>query len=108
RRDPGSAKLFLRDGEPPREGERLRNPDLADLLQALAERNSVEPFYRGDIARRIADAFRQHGGLVTADDLAAYQAREVSPLVLDWQGYQLYTPPLTAGGLTVFQALTTL
>jgi gamma-glutamyltranspeptidase/glutathione hydrolase len=104
-KDPAAARLFLEKGEPRPAGSALRNPDLADLLQNLAERNSVDAFYRGAIARRIAAAFRQHGGLVTEADLAAYRAREVEPLTLHWRGYTIRTAPLTAGGLTVFQTL---
>jgi gamma-glutamyltranspeptidase/glutathione hydrolase len=108
RRDLASAQLFLPRGEPPPVGARLRNPDLADMLQALADRGRVDDFYRGDIARRIAAAFRRNGGLVTADDLAAYRAREVTPLELEWNGFTVHTAPLTAGGLTVLQALAAL
>jgi gamma-glutamyltranspeptidase / glutathione hydrolase len=108
RSDPGSAKLYLPDGKPPNPGETLRNPDLARLLSTLAQRNSVESFYRGDIAQRIAEAFQKSGGLVSAEDLAAYQAREVKPLSLQYGAFNLFTAPLTAGGLTVFQALSVL
>ncbi len=107
-RDPGSARLFFRKGEPLAEGDRFRNPDLADMLQKLADRGSVESFYRGDVAERIARAFKDNGGLVTAKDFAAYRAREVEPLRLEWRGHVIHTAPLTAGGLTVLQALTTL
>jgi gamma-glutamyltranspeptidase/glutathione hydrolase len=106
--DPATARLLLDNGEPLKQGSTYRNPDLADLLSSLAEQNSVEPFYRGDIARRIAAAFRKHGGLVTADDLAAYHAREVTPLRLDWRGCAIWTAPLTAGGATVLEALAVL
>ncbi len=108
RKDPASARWLLKQDEPPSAGSTLRNPDLAALLQTLAERNSVDSFYRGDIGRRIADAFQKHGGLVTAADLAAYQAHEVTPLEFSWRGYSLHTAPLTAGGATVFQALAVL
>src|SRR5439155_24635932 len=104
RRDPGLAKIYLANGRLPGEGERVRNPDLAALLTTLAERNSVESFYRGDIAQRIADAFQKNGGLVTAADLAAYRAREAEPLVMCWNDFGIHTAPLTAGGLTVLQA----
>ena len=107
-RDPGSGKLFLCNGEPLKDGERFRNPDLADMLQGLADRGRVDDFYQGKIADRIAAAFRKHGGLVTAKDLADYRAVEVAPLSLEWQGYTVHTPPPTAGGLTVLQALATL
>ena len=100
-----SAKLFLKDNEPLKEGELFRNPELAQTLAALAERNSVDSFYRGDIAQGIAADFKKHGGLVTEKDLAEYRAREVSPLELEWNGFTIYTAPLTAGGITVLQAL---
>ena len=106
--DPGSAKLFLKNGEPLAEGSTFRNPDLANLLEALADKGRVDAFYKGDIADKIAAAFRKNGGLVTADDLAAYKPVEVAPLRLDWRDHTLYTPPPTAGGLTVFQALSIL
>lgn len=107
-KDPGSARLLLRDGEPLKAGTKFRNSDLADLLQKLAERNSVDSFYRGDYAERIAAEFAKHGGLVTLADLSAYRAREVEPLRLDWRGYTIYTAPLTAGGATVLEALSLL
>jgi gamma-glutamyltranspeptidase/glutathione hydrolase len=107
-RDVGSAALLVPNGEPLAAGTTFRNPDLAALLQTLADRNSVESFYRGDIARRSANEFQRHGGLVTEADLNGFRAREVSPLVLDWNGSRIITAPLTAGGLTVLQALAAL
>ncbi len=108
RADPGMAKLYLRDGESLKAGDAMRNPALAALLTTLAERNSVDSFYRGDLAQRVADGFQQNGGLVTTTDLAAYQAHEVDPLVLRWNDFAIHTAPLTAGGLTVLQALAAL
>jgi gamma-glutamyltranspeptidase/glutathione hydrolase len=104
-KDEASARLLLDNGEPPKPGALFRNPDLAKLLETLANENSVEAFYRGPIAKQIAAAFRKHGGIVTVEDLAAYQAREVEPLELSWRGYSIRTAPLTAGGLSVLQAL---
>jgi gamma-glutamyltranspeptidase / glutathione hydrolase len=106
--DAGSAKLFLRNGEPLKEGATFRNPDLTRLLETLAEAGSVGPFYKGKIADAIAGAVQANGGLVTATDLAAYQALEVTPLALDWTGYTVHTPPPTSGGLTVLQTLAAL
>lgn len=102
---PDSAKLYLRNGEPLKEGELMRNPELAEMLETLAKRNSVESFYRGDIAQRIADAFQKNDGLVTAKDLAAYHARKVKPLELEWKDARIFTAPLTAGGLTIIEIL---
>jgi gamma-glutamyltranspeptidase/glutathione hydrolase len=103
--DPASAKLYLPDGEPPKAGSTMTIPDLAALLETLAKRGSVDSFYRGDIAARIAAAFQAHGGLVTTADLAAYHAREVEPLALAWRGATIRTPPPTAGGATILETL---
>ena len=88
--------------------EKQRNVALAKLLKALAQRNSVESFYRGDIARRIADAFQKNGGLVTEEDLAAYRAKEVKPLEMNWNGMTIHTAPLTSPGLMMLEAMSIL
>jgi gamma-glutamyltranspeptidase/glutathione hydrolase len=108
RKDPGSARLYLPGGAAPKAGETWRNPALAEVLVTLAKAESIEPFYRGAIARRIAEAFAKNGGLVTAQDLGAYQARMVEPLAFTWGGRTIHTAPLTCGGLTVLQMLATL
>ena len=104
----GGRRLFFKDGEPLAAGDTYRNPEVAALLETLAQRNSVDSFYRGDLALRIAESFQKYGGIVTAKDLAAYQAREVEPLRFEWNGCDVRTAPLTSGGLTVLQALATL
>jgi gamma-glutamyltranspeptidase / glutathione hydrolase len=105
RKDAGATELLFKDGEPLQPGDTYRNAQLARMLEKLAAENSVEPFYRGNIARQIADAFEQNGGLVTAQDLADYDAHEVEALELNWRGHIIRTAPLTAGGLSVLQAL---
>ena len=108
RRDAGSAELLLVGGEPPSSGAVFRNPDLATMLESLAEAGSVDGFYRGEIGRIIAGAFQNNGGLVTFDDMAAYQAQEADPLVFEWMGQTVHTAPLTAGGATIVEALSIL
>lgn len=104
-KDAGSARLYLPGGAVPAAGSLFKNPELAEVLATLAQANSVEPFYRGDIALRIAEGFAKNGGLVTAEDLAAYRARLMEPLRLQWGEHTIHTPPLTCGGITVLQML---
>src|SRR5262245_32648315 len=106
--DPGSRALYFRDGKPLTATDHCANPDLSRLLESLARDTSVESFYRGEIGKRIAAAFAAGGGLVTADDMAAYRAREVEPLVLKWHDWTVYTAPLTAGGATIIESLSLL
>ena len=108
RKDPAIARLLLVNGEPLKAGEQYANPELAALLQTLADRNSVGSFYRGDVAHQIADEFQRRGGLVTFGDMAACEAREVKPLSLKWGDHTIRTGPLLAGGLTTLQALSCL
>ena len=103
--DPGSRALYFQDGQPLAASDRFRNPELAKLLESLAADNSVEPFYRGEIAQRIATNFAKNGGLVTAEDFAAYRAHEVEPLKITWGEWTIRTAPLTAGGATALHAL---
>lgn len=105
RADAGSAKLFFTSDRPLREGERFRNPDLAGLLETLAEAGNVASFYRGKIAESIVAANRKGGGILTLDDFAKYQARVETPLTIEWNGYRIHTPPPASGGLTVVESL---
>ncbi len=104
-KDPGTRKLYFPDGKPLANKAISTNPDLAALLETLAKANSVEPFYRGDIAQRIAEAFEKNGGLVTAKDLAEYKPLLVEPISLKWDDRTIHTCPLTCGGLTTLQML---
>ena len=104
-KDAGTARLYLPGGAAPAAGSLFKNPRLADVLDTLAKANSIEPFYRGDIAQCIAEGFSKNGGLVTKEDLAAYRARLVEPLRLSWGGHTIHTPPLGCGGITVLQML---
>lgn len=104
-KDAGTARLYLPGGAAPAAGSLFKNPQLADVLDTLAKANSIEPFYRGDIAQCIAEGFSKNGGLVTKEDLAAYRARWVEPLRLSWGAHTIHTPPLGCGGITVLQML---
>lgn len=107
-KDAGTARLYLPGGSAPEVDSLFKNPALAEVLETLAQANSIEPFYRGDIAQRIAEGFAKNGGLVTTDDLAAFRARLVEPLRLSWGEHSILTPPLTSGGITVLQMLSIL
>ncbi len=107
-KDPGAAALLCPGGNPLAEGTTYRNLDLAAMLEELTAAGSSEPFYRGAVAERIVAAFEKNGGIMTVDDFAALRAEVVEPLRMEWQGYELFTAPLTAGGATIFETLSIL
>ena len=99
---PASAKIFLKDGEVLREGERLVQADLAASLQAIA-RDGPRAFYEGPIAEKIVAAVRAAGGIMTLEDLHRYRAIEREPVRGSYRGYDLVSmsPPSSGGVLLV-------
>ena len=95
---PAAARIYLPGGETPRPGTRFVNKDYATTLRAIA-RDGAETFYRGAIARRIAEDMERHGGLITLDDLAQYRAIERRPLVGRYRDHTVYSapPPVSSG-----------
>ena len=88
------------DGSLLGEGERLRNPELASLLEVMAVEGD-DVFYRGDVARALTEELRA-GGLVGLDDLADYRTEVRAPLALDYRGVEVLTnPPPAAGGALI-------
>jgi gamma-glutamyltranspeptidase/glutathione hydrolase len=106
RQNPAAARIFLHaDGSPLREGDRLRQPDLALTLQAIA-RNGPDAFYKGKIPAAVEAASRAGGGIITAADFAAYRVTEAPPLRCTYRGYVVYSaPPPSSGGVTICETL---
>ncbi|ELW8652684.1 gamma-glutamyltransferase [Salmonella enterica] len=100
-----SKAIFWKDGEPLKKGDKLVQQDLANSLTMIAE-NGPDAFYKGDIARQIAQQMQQNGGLITTDDLVAYQAVERTPVSGEYRGYQIFSmPPPSSGGIHIVQIL---
>jgi gamma-glutamyltranspeptidase/glutathione hydrolase len=86
-------------------GDRLVLPDLAKSLSAIAN-DGPDVFYKGWIADRIAADMAAHGGLITKDDLTAYQAKERAPITGTFLGYEIVSmPPPSSGGIALVEAL---
>ncbi|MDO6413953.1 gamma-glutamyltransferase family protein [Sphingomonas sp. BIUV-7] len=79
------------------EGGRLRQPRLAETLRRIAG-EGLDAFYRGELAADIAADLADIGSPVTAADIAAHRASEVTPLSVEAFGATLYNlPPPTQG-----------
>ncbi len=96
------------DGTPKTAGTRLRNPELAATLRAVAA-GGADAFYTGTIARAIVDKVRAHpinAGRLAMQDLASYRARERAPVCGEYRGYRVCgVGPPSSGGLAVLQTL---
>lgn len=93
------------DGALLRCGDLMRQPDLANSLEALA-RDGEALFYRGEFAETLVKACRDEGGQLSAADLAAYRVRKRRPLARDYRGVRILTnPPPSSGGILIAFAL---
>ena len=102
---PDGRALYMRpDGTPKRVGDEVRNPDLARTLGEIA-RDGVESFYTGEIAARISADMREHGGLLSAADLAGFKVREHAPLEVIYRGRRVTLPAPPAGGIVIAEML---
>ena len=100
-----AARIYLPGGKPPRPGDRFVNKDYAETLRAIAKEGG-ESFYRGALARKIAEDMKANGGIITAADLAQYRAIEREPVAGRYRGHTLYAggPPV-ATGIQLFESL---
>ncbi len=91
-------RIFAPEGTLLREGETLRNPDLAGFLGALPD-GAAHDLYRGALGARLADAQAEGRGLITVEDLARYAVTERAPLEARFADHTLLTnPPPSFGG----------
>jgi gamma-glutamyltranspeptidase / glutathione hydrolase len=101
---PASQKIFQRDGDFYKSGEVFRQPELAETLRSIAK--NPDDFYRGAMAKQIADAVQQGGGLITAEDMARYTAKERAPITGSYHGYDIVSsPPPSSGGIALIEML---
>jgi len=91
---PGFAETYLIEGRAPEVGSRFTQPRLAETLRSLAG-EGFDSFYRGRLARSIADDLEALECPVNGLDLSAYRARTRVPLTLEHSAGHLYnmTPP---------------
>jgi gamma-glutamyltranspeptidase / glutathione hydrolase len=103
---PASAKVFSRaDGTSLGEGDKLVQTDLAATLGAIAEQGP-RGFYEGPVADKLAKAIHDAGGIMTTDDLKAYQPIIRTPVRGTYRGYDIVSMPLpSSGGVVLLETL---
>jgi len=99
-------RLYSRpDGTRLQPGDLLRLPDLAGTLEQIAA-EGAGCLYRGDLARRIVEAVAAEGGVLTADDLAAYRVIWRRPVSARFRGHEVMSnPPPSSGGVLIAYGL---
>jgi gamma-glutamyltranspeptidase len=102
---PEAAKIYLPGGHVPKPGDRFFNKDYAETLRTIAK-DGADAFYRGTIARRIADDMAANGGVIALEDLAQYRAMERKPIMGTFHGHRVYSVPAPVStGLQIVETL---
>ena len=98
---PAAADIFLDNGNVPEPGWVLRQPDLANVLRAIAEQG-FDGFYRGKVAENLVRGVQDAGGIWSLDDLSSYQVRIREPVVAEYKGMKMTSAALpSSGGLVM-------
>jgi gamma-glutamyltranspeptidase/glutathione hydrolase len=102
---PEVAAIYAPRGQLLCAGERVCQPELADAIERLGA-EGARPFYEGDVAAAVAALLAEQGGLLTVDDLAAYETVVREPVRACYRGREVLTnPPPSAGGTLIALAL---
>ena len=118
---PSSRAVFAPQGRFPSAGELFRQPELESTIRAMvrAERDALaggkaraagidavrDYFYRGPIAREIADFVEEDGGLLRFEDFASFRLEAERPLKTTFHGYGVYKAGFWTQGAVLLQAL---
>lgn len=85
---------------PYQKGAIIKNPDLAETLELIAEKGEGE-FYTGSIAQKIVDSVQKHGGHLTMEDFANYEISVGEAVHGTYRGYDIYSSNLPSSGGTI-------
>ncbi|HYN21780.1 MAG TPA: gamma-glutamyltransferase, partial [Thermoanaerobaculia bacterium] len=104
-RFPETAKVWLPRGKPPEIGSVIPLQELAAALAAYAERGP-QAITTGPVAAAVQAASNQHGGVLTAADLAAYEPAWREPVIVEAFGWRIASMPLpSSGGILLGETL---
>ena len=105
RSTPEAAAIYAPGGRLLPEGDTIRLPELGDLLDRLGVEGPAF-LYKGDVAVTVSDWVLECGGLLTREDLAAYEVVERMPVQVRYRGREVLTnPPPSSGGILIADAL---
>lgn len=104
RTDDTATKTYLPNDRPPKVGEVFRNTDLAWSLEQIAK-HGRDAFYKGEIAAKILNTMKRHGGPMVAADLAEFSSEFVEPISTTYRDWTVYELPPNVQGLAALEML---
>ena len=101
---PGFKETFMPNGRTPANGEMFRNARLGATYRAIAE-GGRDAFYRGKMAKVMADYVQEQGGFLTEADLAKHRSEWVEPVSTSYRGIEVFELPPNGQGIAALQIL---
>ncbi|MEM1091810.1 MAG: gamma-glutamyltransferase [Pseudomonadota bacterium] len=101
---PGFVEQFTINGKAPQTGEVWRNPYLAKTLEIIA-RDGRNGFYKGPVAKTMADYVQEQGGFLSEADLADHRSTWETPVSTSYRGYDVWELPPSGQGIAALQIL---
>ncbi len=103
--DAGLKFFFKSKAEPYKPGELLKQPALGKFLRQYRTQGP-DIFYKGTFAKELIDVSNATGGILSLEDLSAYNVRWLTPLQTQFNGYRVsLMPPPSSGGVLAIEAL---
>lgn len=103
-----TSRILLPDGKLPEIGQIIRQPELAQTLELLAEKGRTG-FYAGKLAEQMVDSVREAGGIWSLADLKNYQVKERKPIRGEYHGIKVTAAaPPSSGGIVLLEMLNVL
>lgn len=97
-------KLYAPNGKILKKGDIFRNPELANTLRLLAQKGR-DAYYKGEIAKAIVKYSKRVGGFFQYKDFANFKAEWVTPLGVNYRGYDVWELPPNGQGIAALQML---
>lgn len=106
---PSTKNIFIKqDGSPYELGDVLIQKDLAGSLRRIAD-GGPDEFYKGDLAKEIAKAIIESGGLIDESDLARQETIIYdNPPSIEFHGHTVYATDLPSQGVLTLEVLSLL
>ncbi|EIJ33031.1 gamma-glutamyltransferase [Thiothrix nivea] len=105
RKYPETSRILLPAGKLPDIGDTIRQPELAQTLELLAEKGRAG-FYAGEFAEQMVAAVKAAGGIWSLDDLKNYRVKEREPIRGEYHGIKVTTAaPPSSGGIVLLEML---
>jgi gamma-glutamyltranspeptidase/glutathione hydrolase len=101
---PGWSEVYTPGGRVPFKGMVFKNPALARTYRMIAG-GGRETFYKGAVAKQITRFVKEHGGFLTASDLAEHHSEWVTPVSTTYRGHTVWELPPNGQGIAALQML---